>query len=60
MRSTRGELIQEKLTEVSLKCGCPRQIIADRGSDIQKGIKLYQSLFSSTVSIVTFFWQLLK
>ncbi len=42
MRSTRGELIQEKLTEVSLKYGCPRQIIADRGSDIQKGIKLYQ------------------
>jgi hypothetical protein len=42
MSSTRGELIQEKLTEVSLKCGCPRQIIADRGSDIQKGIKLYQ------------------
>ncbi|BBD57540.1 hypothetical protein NIES2109_60050 (plasmid) [Nostoc sp. HK-01] len=42
MHSTRGELIQEKLTEVSLKCGCPRQIIADHGSDIQKGIKLYQ------------------
>jgi len=42
MRSTRGELIQEKLTEVSLKYGCPRQIIADRGSDIRKGIKLYQ------------------
>lgn len=42
MSSTRGELIEEKLTEVSLKCGCPRQIIADRGSDIQRGIKLYQ------------------
>ncbi|MHC5754622.1 MAG: hypothetical protein ACYTXF_29105 [Nostoc sp.] len=42
MRSTKGELIEEKLTEITRKCGCPKQIIADRGSDIQRGIKLYQ------------------
>ncbi|MBD2303638.1 hypothetical protein [Nostoc sp. FACHB-190] len=42
MSSTKGELIEQKLTEITQKFGCPKQIIADRGSDIQRGIKLYQ------------------
>ena len=42
MSSTKGELIEQKLTEITQKFGSPKQIIADRGSDIQRGIKLYQ------------------
>lgn len=42
MRSTKGELIEQKLTEIALKFSRPKQIIADRGSDLQKGIKLYK------------------
>ncbi|NEU84497.1 hypothetical protein [Nostoc sp. UIC 10630] len=42
MRSTKGELIEQKLTEITLKFGRPKQIIADRGSDLQRGIKLYK------------------
>jgi hypothetical protein len=42
MTSTKGELIQEKLEEVSKRVGTPRQIGSDHGSDLHKGIKLYQ------------------
>ncbi|PHM07785.1 hypothetical protein [Nostoc sp. 'Peltigera malacea cyanobiont' DB3992] len=42
MRSTKGELIEQKLTEITLKFGRPKQIIADRGSDLRRGIKLYK------------------
>lgn len=49
MRSTKGELIEEKLTEITLKFGCPKQIIADRGSDIHRGIKLYQQLYPDVI-----------
>jgi hypothetical protein len=42
MTSTKGELIQEKLEEVSKRVGTPRQIVSDHGSDLHKGIKLYQ------------------
>ncbi|MBE8988700.1 hypothetical protein IQ275_16215 [Nostoc sp. LEGE 12450] len=40
MDSTRGELIEKKLCELTDMVGCPVQIIADHGSDIAKGIKL--------------------
>ena len=30
------------MTEITQKFGRPKQIIADRGSDIQRGIKLYK------------------
>ena len=42
MASTRGELIAEKLTKVTEKVGKPKQIVSDHGSDLYKGIKLYQ------------------
>lgn len=49
MRSTKGELIEQKLTEITQKFGRPKQIIADRGSDIQRGIKLYKSQFPDVI-----------
>ncbi len=42
MRSTKGELIKEKLDILTKKVGKPIQIVADYGSDIASGIKLYQ------------------
>ncbi len=37
-----GEFIQEQLENLTNKIGVPRQILADHGSNLKKGIKLYQ------------------
>jgi hypothetical protein len=42
MYSTKGELIEQKLTELSNKVGNPLQIISDHGSDVERGIRLYK------------------
>jgi hypothetical protein len=42
MSSTKGEIIAEILEKVSEKVGTPKQIVSDRGSDLDKGIRLYQ------------------
>ena len=42
MSSTKGELIAEELEKVTQKVGRPRQIVSDQGSDLYKGIKIYQ------------------
>lgn len=42
MSSTKGELIKEKLDILTKKVGKPVQIVADYGSDIAAGIKLYK------------------
>lgn len=49
LHSTRGEIIEQKLTEITQKFGRPKQIIADRGSDIQRGIKLYKLQFPDVI-----------
>ncbi|WP_392531485.1 hypothetical protein [Nostoc sp. C117] len=49
MYSTKGEYISQKLSELTSKVGRPLQIIADRGSDIQKGIKLYQENYPEVI-----------
>jgi hypothetical protein len=49
MDSTRGELIEQKLCELTDIVGCPIQIIADHGSDLEKGIKLYSSKYPSVI-----------
>ena len=49
MRSTKGELIEQKLREITQKFGCPKQIIADRGSDIQRGINLYKQNYPDVI-----------
>ena len=42
MDSTRGEIIKEKLDELTLRVGKPIQIVADHSSDLARGIKLYE------------------
>jgi len=42
MKSTKGELVESVLEKVGKKVGIPQQIISDKGSDLYKGIKLYQ------------------
>lgn len=42
MDSTTGEIIKQKLDEISLRVGKPIQIVADHGSDLARGIKLYK------------------
>lgn len=44
-----GKLVEEKLTNLSSLVGIPKQIVADRGSDIKKGIQLYQENHSETI-----------
>ncbi len=41
-RAATGEWIQGILSELTTKIGIPRQIVADNGSNLKKGIKLYQ------------------
>ena len=49
MYSTKGEYIEQKLSELTKKVGRPVQIIADHGSDIQRGIKLYQQEYPEVI-----------
>lgn len=42
MESTRGEIIKQKLDELTLRVGKPIQIVADHSSDLARGIKLYK------------------
>ena len=42
MDSTKGEIILSKLDKITNKVGIPIQIVADHGSDLARGIKLYQ------------------
>lgn len=41
MNSTAGEIIKQKLDEISNLVGKPIQIVADHSSDLARGIKLY-------------------
>ena len=42
MSTTKGEVIYQVLEEVTSQVGVPLQIVSDHGSDLKKGIKLYQ------------------
>ncbi len=42
MKSTKGEQVKLVLENMGEKVGVPQQIISDKGSDLYKGIKLYQ------------------
>lgn len=44
-----GKLVEEKLTKLSSQVGIPKQIVADHGSDIKKGIELYQENHSEVI-----------
>lgn len=49
MYSTKGELIEQKLTELSNKVGHPLQIVSDHGSDLERGIRLYKEKYPDVV-----------
>jgi hypothetical protein len=36
MDSTKGDLIEEKLSKLASRIGCPLQIIADHGNDLER------------------------
>ena len=42
MSKSKGEAIYQVLEDVTSRVGVPRQIISDHGSDLKKGIRLYQ------------------
>ncbi len=44
-----GEIIQERLNKLGERVGQPLQIISDQGSDIKKGIQLYQQQHSEVI-----------
>jgi hypothetical protein len=47
--STRGEVIKQKLDEITLRVGRPIQIVADHGNDLARGIKLYQQEYEDLI-----------
>lgn len=49
MNSTKGELIEQQLEKISKRVGIPVQIVADNGSDLARGIKLYQQKHPSLI-----------
>lgn len=40
--SSTGEIVAEQLEKAAKKAGTPKQILSDHGSDIKKGVRLYQ------------------
>ena len=44
-----GEFIQEKLKLLSEQVGIPQQILADHGSNVKKGIQLYQKDYPQVI-----------
>ena len=49
-QSATGEWIQNTLENLTQLVGNPRQIVTDRGSNLQKGIKLYQETNQEVIS----------
>ena len=49
MDSTKGEMIEQQLEKISKRVGVPVQIVADNGSDLAKGIKLYQQKYPDLI-----------
>lgn len=49
MNSTKGELIEQQLDKISKRVGVPVQIVADNGSDLARGIKLYQQKYPELI-----------
>ncbi len=47
--SATGEWIQAVLENLTKKVGIPRQIVADNGSNLKKGIKLYQQKYQQVI-----------
>lgn len=49
VKKSNGEIVYQQLEESVKKTGIPRQIVADHGSDLNKGIQLFCEKHSETV-----------
>jgi len=49
VKKSTGKIVYEQLEETIKKTGVPRQIVADEGSDLKKGIELFRHHHSETV-----------
>jgi len=49
LTTVNGAVINDKLEALSAKVGAPKQIIADYGSDVKKGIELFQQKHQDTI-----------
>ena len=47
--SATGERIEKTLEQLTQQVGIPRQIVADRGSNLKKGIELYQEKYPEVI-----------
>ena len=47
--SATGERIEKTLEQLTQKVGIPRQIVADHGSNLKKGIELYQEKYPEVI-----------
>lgn len=47
--------MEKKLIDLSQGLGTPKQIVANRGSDIKKGIKLYQETQPNVIYTYSYF-----
>ena len=50
MTSSTGDLILQKLLDISSRVGIPMQIVCDRGADLQKGIRLFGEIYPEVIS----------
>jgi len=49
LKKINGDVVNDELEAVSERVGVPKQIIADHGSDIKKGIEIYQQKHVDTI-----------
>lgn len=50
MTQSTGKLIEQILIDLGERVGTPKQIVADKGSDVKKGIELYQAQNPTVIS----------
>ncbi len=46
-----GTIVNQQLTELAKRCGVPRAILSDCGSDLKKGVELFQQTNSQTIAL---------
>lgn len=51
VETSTGVIVQGQLTELTERCGVPRAILSDRGSDLKKGVELLQQDHPQVISV---------
>jgi len=51
VETSTGVIVQGQLTELTQRCGVPRAILSDRGSDLKKGVELLQQDHPQVISV---------